>query len=76
MIETNVSTLRIHKLTQEQYDRENEAGTLEENAIYITPEEEYDFSGFVKGAYTIKYAATSDNLPTDSNIITLVPRGM
>lgn len=35
----NVSTLKIHKLTQAQYDREAEAGTLDEHAIYITPDE-------------------------------------
>lgn len=37
MITENVSTLKIHKLTQTQYDRELEAGNLEENAIYLTP---------------------------------------
>lgn len=36
----NLSTLKIHKLTQAQYNREAEAGTLEETAIYLTPDEE------------------------------------
>lgn len=31
----NLSTLRIHQLTQEQYDREKAAGNLEANAIYL-----------------------------------------
>lgn len=35
----NLSTLKIHKLSQEQYDRELAAGRLEENAIYLTPDE-------------------------------------
>lgn len=39
MTTENLSTLKIHRLTQSQYDREYEAGTLEENAIYLTPEE-------------------------------------
>ena len=37
MITENVSTLKIHKLTQEQYDTALAAGSLDENAIYLTP---------------------------------------
>ena len=37
MITENLSTLKIHKLSQEQYDREHEAGRLDEYAIYLTP---------------------------------------
>lgn len=37
MITENLSTLKIHKLTDEQYEREFEAGRIDENAIYITP---------------------------------------
>ena len=39
MITENVSTLKIHRLTQEQYDRELAAGRLDANAIYLTPDE-------------------------------------
>ena len=35
----NLSTLKINKLTQAQYDRALEAGKLEEYALYLTPEE-------------------------------------
>ena len=38
MITENLSTLKIHKLTQTQYDRELEAGRIDENAIYLTPD--------------------------------------
>ena len=38
MITTTLSTLKIHKLTQEQYNRELAAGRLDENAIYLTPD--------------------------------------
>ena len=41
---TNLSTLKIHKLTQAQYDREVENGTIDENALYLTPDEEIDLS--------------------------------
>ena len=40
MISENISTLKIHKLTQTQYDRELEAGNIDEFALYLTPEEE------------------------------------
>lgn len=42
----NVSTLKIHKLSQEQYDRELAAGTLDDTAIYMTPGEEIDLSPY------------------------------
>lgn len=35
----NLSTLKIHKLTQAQYDRELEAGRIDKNALYLTPDE-------------------------------------
>lgn len=40
MITENLSTLKIHKLTQAQYDRELSAGNIDENALYLTPDEE------------------------------------
>lgn len=40
MITENVSTLKINKLTQEQYDRELAAGNIKDNEIYLTPVEE------------------------------------
>lgn len=38
MITENLSTLKIHKLTQEQYDRELASGNIDESAIYLTPD--------------------------------------
>ena len=46
MITKDLSTLKIHKLTQEQYDREFDAGNLDETAIYLTPDEEIDLSQY------------------------------
>lgn len=42
MITENLSTLKIHRLTQEQYERELEAGNIDENALYLTPDESLD----------------------------------
>jgi hypothetical protein len=44
----NLSTLKIHKLTKEQYEREKAAGRLDATAIYLTPNEE-DSSGELPG---------------------------
>lgn len=41
-----LSTLKIHKLTQEEYNEAVVNGTLEDNALYLTPEEEIDLSGY------------------------------
>ena len=38
MITENLSTLKIHKLTQAQYDRELAAGNIDESALYLTPD--------------------------------------
>jgi hypothetical protein len=46
MITENLSTLKIHKLKKEQYDREFGAGRIDENALYLTPDEEMDLSGY------------------------------
>ena len=40
MITENLSTLKIHNLTKEQYERELAAGRIDENALYLTPYEE------------------------------------
>lgn len=37
----NLSTLKIHKLTQAQYERELAAGRIDENALYLTPDDNY-----------------------------------
>lgn len=42
MITENLSTLKIHKLTKEQYERELAAGRIDENALYLTPDEGAD----------------------------------
>ena len=41
-----LSTLKIHKLSQEEYEENLVNGTLEDNAIYLTPDEEIDLSGY------------------------------
>lgn len=48
MITTNVPILKIHKLAQAQYDRELANGNIDENALYLTPDE-----GNSAGSYII-----------------------
>ena len=40
MITENLSTLKIHKLTKAQYERELKAGNIDESALYLTPDED------------------------------------
>lgn len=40
MLTENISTLKIHKLTKEQYERERLAGRIDETALYLTPDNE------------------------------------
>ena len=35
----NISTLKINKLSQAQYDRAVEAGNIDETALYFTPDD-------------------------------------
>lgn len=46
MLTKSVSALNIHKLTKEQYERELEAGNIDEYALYLTPDEEIDLSQY------------------------------
>lgn len=46
MIIENLSTLKINKLTQEQYERELEAGRIDETALYLTPDDEADVGNY------------------------------
>lgn len=39
-------TFKIHKISQEEYEQELANGTLEDNALYLTPDEEVDLSGY------------------------------
>lgn len=51
MITESLSTLKIHKLTQAQYNRELEAGNLDATALYLTPDELAIESQEYKGCY-------------------------
>ena len=41
-----LQTLKIHKMTQEQYEQGLANGSLEDNAIYLTPDEAIDLSEY------------------------------
>ena len=46
MITKDIPTVQIHKLTQAQYDTAKAAGNIDENAIYLTPDEGADMSNY------------------------------
>ena len=47
MITENLSTLKIHKMSQNQHDREREAGRLDPTAIYLVPDNDVDVSSAI-----------------------------
>lgn len=67
MVTENLSTLKIHKLTQAQYDRELNNGTIDANALYLTPEEAIDLStlGVTATAQELNYVdGVTSNIQT------------
>ena len=60
MITENLSTLKLHKLTQAQYDRELEAGRIDESAMYLTPDDETnnEEDGYIPVSRLICYSET------------------
>lgn len=66
--ETEVlSTLEIYKMTQEEYNKAVKDGTIVENAIYLTPEEDIDLSPYatieqLKGKADEKHSHISDDI--------------
>ena len=79
-ITESLSTLKIHKLTQEQYNAKLENGTLDDNALYLTPNEEIDLSPYaIKDEITSTYETKDDasnklaeaNQYTDSAVSTV-----
>ena len=81
MITKNISTLQIHTLSKEQYERERAAGRIDENAIYLTPEEEVDFTGYATEEFVqsqiaaippVDISGKADKTYVDNKFTTLV----
>ena len=56
MITEKISTLKIHRLTQEQYERALEEGKIDDTALYLTDDE--NRNGWYE---SISLGGTSDN---------------
>lgn len=65
MITENLSTLKIHNLTKEQYERELAAGSIDENALYLTPYEEMDLSAYATQEYVDDALADAGSIDID-----------
>lgn len=48
----DLATLTIHKLTNAQYERELSKGNIDEYALYLTPDEAIDLSGYATITHT------------------------
>lgn len=60
MQEKILSTLNIHKLTEEQYNKEVSNGNVDEYALYLTPDEGVDLSPYATIEELNKKANASD----------------
>lgn len=70
----NVSTLKIHKLTQAQYDRALASGNIDENALYLTPDEGVDLSDYAKKtdlALVQKVTSPDNTITENTDLLTL-----
>lgn len=54
MITENLSTLKINKLTQEQYDRELDADNLNTSELYLTPVGDHVIEYGTSGSWTYR----------------------
>lgn len=59
----NLSTLKIHKLTKKQYERELAAGNIDASALYLTPDEKIDLTPYA----TIDYVDTVANTKAEAS---------
>ena len=67
MITENLSTLKIYRLTQDQYEKRLESGNIDENALYLTPEEAIDLTPYatkdeVKNKADLEHSHTIDEI--------------
>ena len=62
----NLSTLKIHKLTQKQYDREAAAGRIDQNALYLTPDSSANDWRFL-GRFDVEEEITVFQIAEDLN---------
>lgn len=72
MITENLSTLKIHKLTKAQYERELAAGNIDENALYLTPNlgDDDDTSSLEQSIKSLKYYGDASKIPSDVSYFT------
>lgn len=59
MITTDLTTLKINKLTKAQYEAALAAGTINENELYMTPESEAESGGVSIATYGTTLLASS-----------------
>ena len=64
----NLSALEIHKLSQEQYDREYDAGNIDETAIYLTTDDGTE----QELTQTVNEDSTSTQVPSAKAVFELI----
>ena len=67
-ITENLSTLQIHRLTQEQYDEKLANGSLDDSALYFIPDEQIDLSGYATVEAVDQIGALVGDTPVSTQI--------
>lgn len=56
-----VPTLKIHRMTQTEYESAVANGTIEENSLYLTPDDPIDLSGYAKKTDITSHTGNTSN---------------
>ena len=77
MITNNLSTLRIHSLSEEQYNKEKQSSNLENNALYLIPAPEIEIAQETGSSeeITISQKVITKELNNKNNILSNALKG-
>ena len=77
MITENLSTLKIHKLTKDQYDRELSAGRIDRNSLYLIPDESAEIDAtLTKSGVAADAKAVGEAIASNALAIELLTNGV
>lgn len=72
MITKDLSNLDIYKLSKEQYESRKEAGTLDQDALYLTEAEEIDLSSYATKEYVEQNGGKIDAIKVNGTTQTII----
>ena len=77
MIKTNLDVLKINRLTKAQYKKALSEGLIEDNELYMTPEEELpDLSAYATKDYVDKNGGKIDSIKLNGSPLSIVNKSV